>query len=104
MTSGASVRGTAGRLWEMGGAFTTLVQDRPVNASLRTCVVAALGRLPMLLIPVNCLAILHAVWNFITFGFFEKPQHRGAGSQVSDTSKTPDHRRSKKATARSPPC
>ena len=23
----------------------------------------------MLLIPVKCLAILHAVWNFITFGF-----------------------------------
>jgi hypothetical protein len=39
----------------------------------------------MLLIPVKCLAILSAVWNFTTFGFLEKPQHRGAGSQVSDT-------------------
>jgi len=41
----------------------------------------------MLLIPVKCLAILSAVWNFTKFGFVEKPQHRGAGSQVSDTNK-----------------
>jgi hypothetical protein len=38
----------------------------------------------MLLIPVKCLAILRAVWNFITFGFSKSPSIgvRGAGFQI----------------------
>ena len=70
----------------MAASFTTLVLDAPVTPSLRTCIVAAAGRLRFLLplIPVRRLAILLAVWNFHMFGYFEKPQHRGAGGQISD--------------------
>jgi hypothetical protein len=56
----------------------------------------------MLLIPGRCLAILRAVWNFITFGFSTSPSIGVREASVSDTSKNARPSAEQKATARSP--
>jgi len=55
----------------------------------------------MLLIPVKCLAILRAVWNFSTFGFSKSPGMGVREARFQIQAKTPDHRRSKKRQSRS---
>jgi len=52
----------------------------------------------MLLIPGKCLAILRAVWNFITYGFSKSPSIGVRRARFQIQAKTPGHRRSKKAT------
>jgi hypothetical protein len=47
----------------------------------------------MLLIPVKCLAILRAVWNFITFGFSGSLSIEARRARFQITSTTPSHRR-----------
>jgi hypothetical protein len=50
----------------------------------------------MLLIPGKCLAILRAVWNFITFGFSASPSIGVREARFQMQTKTPGRRRSNK--------